>query len=355
MKQVKLKGSKDTFYDYWVREVEKVPSIEGLFVDDLRTVELAPWLRKGGRGVYVNLAGQRVSDAHICELPPGGQHNPEKHIFEEIIFVIQGRGATTVWNDREPKLTFEWQQGSLFAVPLNCWHQHFNGSGSQPARYLALTDAPLVMNRFRNLDFVFGCDFQFRDRYTFSEGYFAAKGEEYSDAILKTNFVPDVLSTPLVPSPRLPTHGFRRYLLSNGTMSAHVGEMPPGEYRFAHRHGPGAHIIWLKGKGYDLTWETGTKDIRRIEWHPWTMTSPPEWWYHQHFNLGKEPARALALHFNIRISQAGKDFRQFTRTSLNEIRFDQEDPRTRQRFMQELDEVGVAFHMEETYQVDREA
>ena len=355
MKQTRLKGSKDTFYDQWVRESEKVPSVDGLFVGDLRSVELAPWPRKGGHGVYVNLANQRASDAHICELPPGGEHKPEKHLFEELIFVIRGRGATTVWNEGEPKLTFEWQEGSLFAIPLNCWHQHFNGSGSEPARYLALTDAPLVMNRFRNLDFVFNCGYQFHDRYTFSEDYFAAKSEEFSDAILKTNFIPDVLNTPLVPSPRLPTEGFRRYLLSNGTMSAHVAELSPGRYRFAHRHGPGAHIIWLKGKGYDLTWETGTRDFHRIEWHPWTMTSPPEWWYHQHFNLGKEPARALALHFNIRISQVGKDLLQFTRTSLNEIRFDHEDPRTREKFIAELGHIGVPFDMEETYKVDREA
>src|ERR1700752_959477 len=105
VKQAKLKGSKDTLYDRWVREVEKMPSIEGLFIDDLKTLELAPWPRKGGKGIYINLAGQRVSDAHICELAPGGQHNPEKHMFEELIFVIRGRGATSVWREGEPKLT----------------------------------------------------------------------------------------------------------------------------------------------------------------------------------------------------------------------------------------------------------
>jgi len=300
------------------------------------------------------LAGQRVSDAQICEIPTGGQQNPEKHIFEELIFVVQGRGATTVWNEGEPKLTFEWQEGSLFAIPLNSWHQHFNGSGSQPARYLAVTDAPIILNRFRNLDFVFGCDFLFRDRYTFSEDYFAASGQEYSDAILKTNFVPDVMTTPLVPSPRLSSHGFRRFHLSNGTMSAHIGELPPGQYRFGHRHGPGAHIIWLKGKGYDLTWETGTKNVHRIDWHSGTMTSPPEWWYHQHFNLGKEPALAVALHFNIRISQVEGDFLQFTRTSLKEIPFDKEDPELRAQYIREIEKVGVPFGMEETYRLDRE-
>src|SRR5262245_19276807 len=83
----KLMGTSATFYDRWVREEEKGPQIEGLYVDDLRTVELTPWERKGGKGIYVNLAGQRVADAHICEIPPGGRLNPEKHMFEEMVLV----------------------------------------------------------------------------------------------------------------------------------------------------------------------------------------------------------------------------------------------------------------------------
>jgi quercetin dioxygenase-like cupin family protein len=315
----RLKGTSDTFYDRWVREQEKVPQVEGLYVDDLRTVDLAPWERKGGKGVYVNLAGQRVADAHICEIPPGGRLNPEKHLFEEIVLVIQGRGATTVWNEGEPRLTFEWQPGSLFALPLNSWHQLYNGSGSEPVRYLAFTDAPLVLNRFRSLDFVFGCTHAFRDRYTYSEDYFSATGKDYSDAILKTNFVPDVISARLVAGPRLSNHGFRRYLLAGGTLTVHIGDIPPGQYRFGHRHGAGAHIIWLSGEGYDLTWETGTKNTKRIDWHPWTMTSPPDWWYHQHFSTGKEPARSIAFHFNIRVSQVGNDYLEFANPILREV------------------------------------
>ncbi|MBI2988250.1 MAG: cupin domain-containing protein [Deltaproteobacteria bacterium] len=349
----RLKGTSQTFYDQWVREVEKVPQVEGLSVADLRAVELAPWPRKGGKGVYVNLGGQRIADAHICEIPPGERHNPEKHMFEEIIFVIKGRGATTVWNEGEPKLTFEWQAGSLFAMPLNSWHQHFNGSGNEPARYVALTDAPLMMNRIRNVDFIFGCDYLFRDRYTYSEDYFSAPGKDYSDAILKTNFIPDLFNTPLVPSPRyrLP---FRRFLLANGTLSAHMSVHPVGQYQFGHRHGAGAHIIWLKGTGYDLTWETGTKDIRRIDWRPWTMSSPPDWWYHQHFNTGKEMALKLALHFNIRVSQVGGDFLQYNTPILNEITYDDEDPQLREDFCCELAKNGVAFDMEEIYRLERE-
>jgi quercetin dioxygenase-like cupin family protein len=349
----KLKGTSDTFYDRWVREEERVPQLEGLHVDDLCTVELAPWERKGGKGVYVNLAGQRVADAHICEIPPGGRLNPEKHMYEEMVLVIRGRGATTVWNEGEPKLTFEWQTGSLFALPLNSWHQLYNGSGSEPARYLAFTDAPLVLNRFRSLDFVFGCTHVFRDRYTYSEDYFAAPGKEFSDAILRTNFVPDLFTTPMIPSPRYKTP-FRRFVLAGGTLSAHMGETPVGQYQFGHRHGAGAHIIWLKGTGYDLTWETGTKNVKRINWHPWTMTSPPDWWYHEHFNTGPEPALKLALHFNIRVSQVGADLLEYQTPILNEVAYDDEDPEIRRDFVRELEKNGLALDMEEIDKFDRE-
>ena len=32
------------------------------------------------------------------------------------------------------------------------WHQHFNAQGSEPVRLISLTDAPVVINRYRNLD-----------------------------------------------------------------------------------------------------------------------------------------------------------------------------------------------------------
>ena len=47
-----------------------------------------------------------------------------------MILVLDGRGSTTVWNDAGQRITFEWKAGALFAIPLNAWHQHFNGSGT---------------------------------------------------------------------------------------------------------------------------------------------------------------------------------------------------------------------------------
>ena len=346
-------GTQETFYDMWRSEMEGVPHVDGLYLDDVHTVDLHPWPRKGGRGVYLNLSNQQLSDAQIVEIPPGGRLNPEKHLFEEMVFVLSGRGATDVWNEGEQRLTFEWQAGSMFAIPLNSWHEFYNGSGSEPARYLAFTDAPLVMNRFRNTDFVFNNDYTFIDRYTYSQDYFSGEGEDLG-RILKTNFVADVLGTKLVASPDAPGVGYGRFVLAGGTMTAHTARVPAGRYRFGHRHGAGAYILWLKGTGHDRTWETETTNVAQIPWHAGTITSPPEWWYHQHFNTGSEPAVALAFHVNSLVAEVAGELRRFQNPALREVPFDLEDPQIREDYKRELEKLGIPFDMEEVYQNDRE-
>src|SRR3990172_4294573 len=129
-------------YEKWL-EQEAIPVLKGYSVPDLTTAELKPWKRKGGSGAYVNLVGaEGTIDVYICEIPPGKGLLPQRHLYEEVIFILSGRGATTVWVDGGKKQTFEWHEGSLFAPPLNVWHQHFNTQGDQPVRYVAATKAP---------------------------------------------------------------------------------------------------------------------------------------------------------------------------------------------------------------------
>ena len=125
----KFKTEKDTPYLRFVRK-EGLDIISAQYVPDLRTVELKTWPRRNGMGVYINHEASRTSnDCYVCEIPAGGKLAPQRQLFEEMILILSGRGSTTVWNDEGKRITFEWKDGALFAIPLNCWHQHFNEIG----------------------------------------------------------------------------------------------------------------------------------------------------------------------------------------------------------------------------------
>ncbi len=160
-----LKPERIDTYREW-QAAQKIPVIKGFFVEDVNKVELAPWDLKGVPCSFVVLDGTGgVNDAYICEIPPQGKMKPQKHLYEEMVYVTQGYGATSVWQKDGKKHTFEWGPGSLFAVPINAHYQHFNASGSEAARYFAVTNSCFMMNLFHNVDFIFDNDYAFLDRF----------------------------------------------------------------------------------------------------------------------------------------------------------------------------------------------
>ena len=118
------------------------------------------------RHTISSCSAPRVSGAAMSSKFPGaGALNPEKHLYEEQYLVVDGRGTTEVWVDGNPKkLTFEWQKGSIFAIPMNATYRIVNATSS-PALLLAGTTAPNIMNNFGNEDFIFNCPYQFKDRF----------------------------------------------------------------------------------------------------------------------------------------------------------------------------------------------
>src|SRR5262245_42914504 len=184
----KFATEKETPYTRWVK-AEGLDIIPALYVRNLRTVDVKPWARRGGNAVFVNHDASRVSnDSYVMEIPPGKTLAPHRQLYEEMILVLDGRGSTTVWNNEGKRITFEWKAGSLFAIPLNAWHQHFNGSGKEPARYVGVTNAPPVINLYEDLEFIFGCEHDFKNRFNGEADYFSAKGEQ-KGLLLQTNFV----------------------------------------------------------------------------------------------------------------------------------------------------------------------
>lgn len=296
-------GAKSS-YDRWV-EREGIPVVKSFFVEDIRKVPLEPWDRKGGNGSFMQMEGAgQVNNCYICEIPPGKSLKPQRQLFEETIYVISGQGATTVWHNENQKQTFEWHAGSLFSPPLNTWHQLYNGSGSEPARYLAVTTAPTMINLLHNLDFIFHNDFVFNDRFDARQGYFNGegnllagdyKGFKFAGNVWETNFVADARNFKLMEYDVRGAGGSNiKFELSENTTACHISEFPVGTYKKAHRHNAGAHVIILGGEGYSLIWPDGAP-IRKYDWHEGSMVVPPENWWHQHFNAGDKPARYLAL------------------------------------------------------------
>ena len=351
-----------TSYERWV-ESEGIPVIKTFFVEDIRTVELQWWERKGGKGAFLQMEGAgQVNNCYICEIPPGKSLKPQRHLFEESIYIVSGQGATTVWNQENKKQAFEWQTGSLFSPPLNAWHHHFNGSGSRPARYLAVTTAPTMINLLHNLDFVFDNHFAFEDRFDGRHEYFSGQGVihageyqgfKFAGNIWATNFVPDVRSFKLMDYRERGAGGKNiKFELSENTTACHISEFPVGTYKKAHHHGSGAHVIILSGEGYSLIWPEG-EPIRRYDWHEGSMVVPPEGWWHQHFNTGKEPARYLALRAfgSKKYRGVGKRYKGTVdrKQSGDQIEYEDEDPTVRRMFEEELARKGIESRMESHY------
>ncbi len=245
-------------YGHW-QESENIPIITGLTVDDVGLIDVSDWARKGVKGAFFKLDGaEETLDSYICEIPTEGKTNPEKYMFEEAIFILSGRGATTVWQEGGRKHTFEWQKGSVFSAPINSWRQHFNGSGQEPARFIAFTNAPLVMNIFRSEQFIFNNNFVFSERFRDEEDYFSKGGEgnfnKYHNRVRReVNYIPDIYD--FVLEDQWDQAAFMAVQMAQNTLQSHVAELPVGTYMTAHRHGKAAHIIVLKGKGYRLFWK----------------------------------------------------------------------------------------------------
>jgi oxalate decarboxylase/phosphoglucose isomerase-like protein (cupin superfamily) len=347
---------KDSPYARWVAS-EGLDIIAAHYIPDLNTVELKPWERRGGRGVFINHEASRTSnDCYVCEIPAGGKLAPQRQLFEEMIMILSGHGSTSVWNDAGAKVTFEWGQGSLFAIPLNTWFQHFNGSGIAAARFVSSTNMPPILNQFDEPEFVFNTPHDFLGRFNGEPDYFANK-DELEGLLLKTNFVADAVNLPLPSAKeRGAGGGHVRFMMAKGSMNSHISQFPVETYKKGHRHGPGAHVIVMTGEGFSLMWPEG-EEPKRYDWKPGTLIVPPNMWFHQHFNAGTTPARYLAFKHevvSIRNAQGVPKAWISRRIGGDQIDYVDELPIVRETFAKVLSEKGLTPAMDAAYAAELE-
>ena len=100
---MKLRLSGQSVYEKWMKD-EGIPIHEAAVgVDDLTALPRRPWARMGGLGTFLQLLGtvELQRGLYIAEIPGGGALNPEKHLYDEAIFILQGRGIAEVWQEGE--------------------------------------------------------------------------------------------------------------------------------------------------------------------------------------------------------------------------------------------------------------
>ena len=347
-------------YKEWVAK-EGIPVHEG-FGLDLLELDVAPWPRFEAKGAFAHLTGRGdFIDMQIVEIPPGGKTAPQRHLYEVVVYVLAGRGSTSIESPSGDRHSFEWQTGSLFAIPLNVRHRHYNGSGSEPARFVAVTDLPLILNVFRDEDFVWNNPKAFRDRIG-EAGRFRGDGTflpvRPGRHMWETNFVPDLRTFELKEWNARGAGGSNMmFVLADGTMHAHMSEMPVGTYKKGHRHGADFHVFAVTGEGYSLYWWEGEKELRRFDWKHGCVFAPADRLFHQHFNVSAEPARYLAIAFgglryptlaDKRATFMGMDVS--VKEGGRQIEYEDEDPRIRRIYEDELRKRGIPSRMDAVFQ-----
>ncbi|HET9731433.1 MAG TPA: hypothetical protein VFP54_02055 [Acidimicrobiales bacterium] len=342
-------------YDQWVRG-QKVPVIEDFGVD-LLAVDTAPWDRLEADAAFVNLKGRGdFISVTVIDLPAGASTSPQRHLYEEVVYVLSGHGSTTVERPDGSSQTFEWGPKSMFALPLNVRYRHFNVDGYARARLASTSNLPMMMKTFRSESFIFDNEASFPERLG-SDRHFSGEGDfvpvRPGRHMWVTNFVPDLAAFELQRWNARGAGGSNMmFVLADGTMHAHISEMPVGTYKKGHRHGADFHIYAVTGSGYSLLWYEGDEDFRRVEWQHGVVYAPPDRMYHQHFNVSSEPARYLAVAFGgLRYPFSEDKVKTFMgmdvsiRDGGRQIEYEDQDPRIHRTYAEELDRRGVELKM----------
>jgi mannose-6-phosphate isomerase-like protein (cupin superfamily) len=342
-------------YLYWCKK-EGIPIAEDFGIN-MHKVETKPWARFDQNGAFVHLKGRGDFIAvWLLDIKPGGKTSPQQHMIEEVVLVLEGHGTTTVETQDGRKHTFEWGKDSLFALPLNCKYQHFNGSGSSKVRLASHHNLPLLLNVFHNEGFIFNNPYRFPEREG-KESYFSGEGDFIPKwpgrHMWETNLVPDIANFELKTwDKRGGGSSNMMFVMADGTMHVHTSEMPVGTYKKGHRHGADFHVICTKGVGFSRLWYEADQEFVDVKWEHGVVFAPPDGMFHQHFNTGPNPARYLAIAYGglrypfteaKRIIFAGMDVS--LKDGGAQIEYEDQDPRIHLEYLRQMKKNGAQSKM----------
>lgn len=115
-----------------------------------------PW-EMSRQGILKHLMNEKMNtrietvDAYMQLIPPGSRSGKHRHLAEECVYVLEGKGYdlhqdsdceitdTFEWTINPEVKKFEWEAGDYIYIPPNTVHQHFNADPSRPVRLISST------------------------------------------------------------------------------------------------------------------------------------------------------------------------------------------------------------------------
>jgi quercetin dioxygenase-like cupin family protein len=91
-------------------------------------------------------------DAYMLIIPPGSRSGKHRHLAEECLYVLEGRGYdlhqdcdveitdTYHWKPQDEVKRYDWEAGDVIYIPPNTIHQHINASTERPVRLISATN-----------------------------------------------------------------------------------------------------------------------------------------------------------------------------------------------------------------------
>ena len=138
------------------------------------TPEEMPW-EMSRQGLLKHVINENMNtrmetvDAYMQIIPPGSRSGKHRHLAEECIYVIEGRGYDLhqdsdceigdvfEWTISEEVKRFEWESGDVIYIPPNTIHQHFNADPERPVRLISSTARIFRQMGLNNLNQIEDC------------------------------------------------------------------------------------------------------------------------------------------------------------------------------------------------------
>jgi hypothetical protein len=261
-------------YANWAN-AEGAPIVTAAAVD-LAQAPTAPWARFGVDGGICHVEGRcDFLTVFVFDIPAGGATKPIRHTYEDMYFVVEGRGETEVLMSNGEIRRLAWAPGALFSTPINatCIHR---APGASAVRLASFNDVRYLMGLYRNEAFLFDNPAKFEKRQE------RARAERW------------VVDPAVEPVHESGGAAGADITLADGAIGAQLIELRAGEADLARRQMQGRHLLCVEGEGFSLSFASADGKVTRTPWKRGVVIGQDSMMFHQNF-AGSQKARLVSI------------------------------------------------------------